>query len=101
VAPERPAKAGVGAPSGDDGNGPKRFCAQREMAFVARLLCGEPLEPLARKANVSIAKLSHALRRKSANARTVTTISATNYPAPVNSPLRKLTIATADIRLTK
>jgi hypothetical protein len=43
-APERSAKAGVGAPSGVDGNGPKRFSVQRKMAIVARLLRGEPLE---------------------------------------------------------
>jgi hypothetical protein len=35
------------------------------MAFVARLLRGEPPEPVAREANVSIAKLSRALQRKS------------------------------------
>ena len=37
-APERSPKAGVGAPSGVDGNGPKRFSVQRKMAIVARLL---------------------------------------------------------------
>jgi hypothetical protein len=37
-------KAGAGAPSGVDGNGPKRFSVQRKMAVVARLLRGEPLE---------------------------------------------------------
>jgi len=41
-APERSAKAGVGAPSGVDGNGPKRFSVQRKIAIVARLLRGEP-----------------------------------------------------------
>jgi hypothetical protein len=40
-APERSAKAGAGAPSGVDGNGPKRFSVQRKMAIVARLLRGE------------------------------------------------------------
>jgi hypothetical protein len=40
-APERSAKAGVGAPSGVDGNGPKRFSVQRKIAIVARLLRGE------------------------------------------------------------
>ena len=34
-APERSPKAGVGAPSGVDGNGPKRFSVQRKMAIVA------------------------------------------------------------------
>ena len=57
-APERSPKAGVCAPSGDGGNGPKRFSVQRKMAIVARLLRGEPLELVAREANVSIAKLS-------------------------------------------
>jgi hypothetical protein len=32
------AKAGAGASSGVDGNGPKRFSVQRKMAIVARLL---------------------------------------------------------------
>ena len=40
-APERSPKAGEGAPSGVDGNGPKRFSVQRKMAIVARLLRGE------------------------------------------------------------
>ena len=57
-APERSRKAGVGAPSGVDGNGPKRFSVQRKMAIVARLLRGEPLELVARETNVSIARLS-------------------------------------------
>ena len=57
-APERSAKAGAGAPSGVDGNGPKRFSVQRKMAIVARLLRGEPLELVARETNVSIARLS-------------------------------------------
>ena len=57
-APERSPKAGVGAPSGVDENGPKRFSVQRKMAIVARLLRGEPLELVARETNVSIAKLS-------------------------------------------
>ena len=56
-APERSRKAGVGAPSGVDGNGPKRFSVQRKMAIVARLLRGEPLELVARETNVSIARL--------------------------------------------
>jgi hypothetical protein len=57
-APERSPKAGVGAPSGDGGNGPKRFSVRRKMAIVARLSRGEPLELVAREANVSIARLS-------------------------------------------
>jgi hypothetical protein len=41
-APERSPKAGVGAASGVEWNGPKRFSVQRKMAIVARLLRGEP-----------------------------------------------------------
>ena len=57
-APEPSSKARVGAPSGVDGNGPKRFSVQRKMAIVARLLRGEPLELVARETNVSIARLT-------------------------------------------
>src|SRR6476661_10263661 len=57
-APERSPKARVGAPSGVDGNGPKRFSVQRKMAIVARLLRGEPLELVVRETNVSIDRLS-------------------------------------------
>jgi len=32
-----PPKAAAGAPSGVDGNGPKRFSVQRKMAIVARV----------------------------------------------------------------
>jgi len=39
-APERSPKAGVGAASGVDGNGPKRFSVQRKMAMSR----DEPLE---------------------------------------------------------
>src|SRR5260221_12359282 len=60
-APERSPKAGAGAPSGGDGNGPKRFSVQRKMAIVARLLRSEPLELVARETNVSIARLWRAL----------------------------------------
>ena len=55
-APERSAKAGVGAASGVDGNGPKRFSVQRKIAIVARLLRGEPLDLVARQTN-EIARL--------------------------------------------
>jgi transposase-like protein len=81
-APERSPKAGAGAPSGVDGNGPKRFSVQRKMAIVARLLRGEPLELVAREANVSIGRLSEWRERalagaatalKDANAMTATT----------------------------
>jgi hypothetical protein len=64
VAPERPAKAGVGAPSGIDGNGPKRFCVQGQdgvcRATVARRAAGA----VALEGNVSIAKLSHAAKER-------------------------------------
>jgi hypothetical protein len=56
-APERSPKAGVGSPSGVDGNGPKRFSVQRKMAIVARLLRGEPLELVARETSEPLAKL--------------------------------------------
>jgi hypothetical protein len=50
---ERPEMiAGGGTPSGVDA-GPKRYSAQRKMAMVARLLRGEPLDVVAREANVS------------------------------------------------
>ena len=51
-APERSPIAGAGAPSGVDGNGPKRFSVRRKLAIVARLLRGEPLELVARETNV-------------------------------------------------
>src|ERR1700691_2923951 len=56
-APERSPIAGAGAPSGVDA-GPKRYSVQRKMAGVARLLRGEPLEVVAREANISLAKLT-------------------------------------------
>ena len=48
----------AGAPSGVDGNGPKRFSVRRKMAIVARLLRGEPLELVARETNVIVARLT-------------------------------------------
>src|SRR5260370_8360186 len=69
-APERSAKAGAGAPSGGDGNGPKRFSVQRKMAIVAQLLRGEPLELVARETNVSIARLTEWRDRALAGAAT-------------------------------
>src|SRR3974390_3329577 len=69
-APERSPKAGGGAPSGDDGNGPKRFSVQRRMGVVARLWRGEPLELVARETNVSIARLSEWRERALAGAAT-------------------------------
>src|SRR4029077_14728286 len=69
-APERSPKAGVGAPSGDDGNGPKAFSVQRKIGIVPRLLRGEPLELVAREANVSIARLSEWRERALAGAAT-------------------------------
>ena len=56
-APERSPIAGAGAPSGVDA-GAKRYSVQRKMAVVARLLRGEPLDVVAREANVSVAKLT-------------------------------------------
>jgi hypothetical protein len=56
-APERSPIAGAGTPSGVDA-GPRRYSVQRKMAVVARLLRGEPLDVLAREANVSVAKLT-------------------------------------------
>lgn len=56
-APERSPIAGAGARSGVD-VGAKRYSVQRKMAVVARLLRGEPLDVVAREANVSVAKLS-------------------------------------------
>ena len=47
---------GAGAPGVDAG--PKRYSVQRKMAVVARLLRGEPLDVVAREANVSVAKLT-------------------------------------------
>src|SRR4249919_2422575 len=69
-APERSPKAGIGAPSGVDGNGPKRFSVQRKMAIVARLLRGEPLDLVARQTNVSVAKLTEWRDRALAGAAT-------------------------------
>ena len=57
-APERSPKAGEGAPSGVEGNWPKRFSVQRKMAIVARLLRGQPLELVARETEVSVAGLT-------------------------------------------
>ena len=51
-APERSPVAGGGASSDVDA-GPKRYSVQRKMAVVARLLRGEPLDVVAREANVS------------------------------------------------
>jgi hypothetical protein len=57
-APERAGAlpiTGAGAPSGVNA-GPKRYSVQRKMAVVARLLRGEPLDVVAREANVSVVK---------------------------------------------
>ena len=69
-APERSPKAGAGAPSGVDGNGPKRFSVQRKLAIVARLLRGEPLDLVARQTNVSVARLTEWRDRALAGAAT-------------------------------
>ena len=64
---ERSPIAGAGAPSGVDA-GPKRYSVQREMAVVARLLRGEPLDVVAREANISVAKLTEWRERALAGA---------------------------------
>ena len=69
-APERSPKAGVGAPSGVDGNGPKRFSVRRKMAIVARVLRGEPLDLVARQMNVSVARMTEWRDRALAGAAT-------------------------------
>ena len=56
-ASERSPIARRGRPSGVDA-GPKRYSVQRKMAVVACLLRGEPLDVVAREANVSVAKLT-------------------------------------------
>ena len=65
---ERSHIAGGGAPSGVDVAGPKRYSVQRKLAVVARLLRGEPLELVAREANVSVAKLTEWRERALAGA---------------------------------
>src|ERR1700731_2293487 len=69
-APERSPKVGAGAPSGVDGNGPKRFSIQQKVVFAARLWRGEPLELVARETNVSIARLTEWRERALAGAAT-------------------------------
>ena len=49
---ERAPRSRRGCPSGVDA-GPKRYSVQRKMAVVACLLRGEPLDVVAREANVS------------------------------------------------
>ncbi len=56
--PERSPKAGVDAPSVDEGNGAHRFSVRRKLAIVARLQRGEPLELVARETRVTIDKLT-------------------------------------------
>ena len=85
-APERSPKAGVGAPSGVDGNGSKRFSVQRKMAVVARLMRGEPLELVARETNVSIARLSEWRERALAGAATALKERANAMTATTRSP---------------
>src|SRR5664279_2329383 len=67
-APERSPIAGGGAPLGVDGMTPKRYSVQRKMEVVARLLRGEPLDLVAREANVSVAKLTEWRERALAGA---------------------------------
>jgi hypothetical protein len=66
-APQRSRIAGEGAPSGVDA-GPKRYSVHRKLAVVARLLRGEPLDLVAREANVSIGKLTEWRERALAGA---------------------------------
>jgi hypothetical protein len=65
-APERSHIAGGGAPSGVDQV--KRYSVQRKLALVARLLRSEPLELVARDANVTVAKLTEWRERALAGA---------------------------------
>src|SRR3954465_33447 len=94
-APERSPKAGVGAASGVDGNGPKRSSVHRKLAIVARLLRGEPLDLVARQTNVSVARLTEwrdralagaATALKNANGITATTKSPGGNPTWARSP---------------
>jgi len=66
---ERSPKAGVGARSAVEGNGPKRFPFSAR-SIVARLLRGEPLDLVARQTNVSIAPLTEWRDRALAGAAT-------------------------------
>jgi hypothetical protein len=79
-APERSPKAGEGAPSGVDGNGPKRFSVQRKMAIVARLLRGEPLDLVARQNEYSVARLADWRDRALAGAATALERTRTRQP---------------------
>jgi hypothetical protein len=65
---ERSHKAGGGAPSGVDVVVAKRNSVQRKLAVVGRLLRGEPLELVAREANVSVSKLTEWRERALAGA---------------------------------
>lgn len=67
-APERSPIAGGGATLGVDVTMPKRYSVQRKMVVVARLLRGEPLDLVAREANVSVAKLTEWRERALAGA---------------------------------
>jgi hypothetical protein len=69
-APERSHIAGGGAPSGVGEKGPLRYSVQRKLAVVARLLRGEPLDLVAREANLSVAKLTEWRERALAGAAT-------------------------------
>ena len=66
-ATERSPIAGAGAALGVDAGG-KRYSVERKMAVVARLLRGEPLDVVAREANVSVAKLTEWRERALAGA---------------------------------
>ena len=83
-APERCPKAGEGAPSGVEGNWPKRFSVQRKMAIVARLLRGEPLDLVARETNVSVAKLTEWRERALEGARSFPMSSSATWASPMS-----------------
>jgi len=57
-APERSAKAGEGAPSGVDANGPKRFSVQRKMSVVVATVARRAAGSCGRDTNVSVGKLT-------------------------------------------
>jgi hypothetical protein len=69
-AQERSPKAGAGAPSSVDGNGPKRFSVQRKLAIVGATVAREPLDLVAWQTNVSVARLTEWRGRALAGAAT-------------------------------
>src|ERR1700686_4029826 len=65
-----PPKLAEGPLRASAGKAPSVFCVERKRAFGAGLLRGEPLELVAREANVSIARLSEWRERALAGAAT-------------------------------